>query len=71
MSEGHMSVEGVEALQTITNNISGAFSLENILGENHDHLEHPGLNGAPPRGWDEADVENPLVDGYCIECEGE
>lgn len=51
-----------------------AFSLENILGDNHEAIEHPTATGdvasAPPRGWDEEDTERPPVEGYCIECEG-
>lgn len=51
---------------------SGAFSLENILSENHEAVEEL---GSVPResatGWDEEEAEKPLVDGYCVECEGE
>jgi hypothetical protein len=46
------------------------FSLENILGENHDALEHPGTNGVSAAGWDEDTPENAAPEGYCIECEG-
>jgi hypothetical protein len=50
---------------------NGAFSLENILGENHDAVEHPGTTSAEKAvGWDEEEAEVPLADGYCVECEG-
>lgn len=50
---------------------SGAFSLENILSENHDAVEHPGTTASREAvGWDEEDAEVPLADGYCVECEG-
>ncbi|KAJ3572261.1 hypothetical protein NP233_g3203 [Leucocoprinus birnbaumii] len=49
------------------------FSLENILGDNHDAIEHPTVTGdvasTPAGGWDEEDAERPPVEGYCIECE--
>jgi hypothetical protein len=43
------------------------FSLENILGNDHDKLEHPDIR---PEGWDEEDVEQEVAHGYCVECEG-
>ncbi len=43
------------------------FSLENILSNDHDKLEHPDIR---PEGWDEEDVEREAAHGYCIECEG-
>ncbi|KAF9534128.1 hypothetical protein CPB83DRAFT_843724 [Crepidotus variabilis] len=51
--------------------VAGAFSLENILGDNHEALEHPGTNDAErdAKGWDEEEVETPLAEGYCVECE--
>lgn len=51
---------------------SGAFSLENILGENHDEIEKAPTDrpDAAAEGWDEEDTEKPLAEGYCIECEG-
>ncbi|KAF9450676.1 hypothetical protein P691DRAFT_664810 [Macrolepiota fuliginosa MF-IS2] len=49
------------------------FSLENILSNNHDAIEHPtgtsGVTSTPAEGWDEEDTEKPPVEGYCIECE--
>ena len=44
-----------------------AFSLENILGNDHDKLEHPDIR---PEGWDEEDAEQEAAHGYCVECEG-
>jgi hypothetical protein len=43
------------------------YSLENILGDDHDKLEHPHTK---PEGWDEEDTERDVAHGYCIECEG-
>ncbi|KAF9464797.1 hypothetical protein BDZ94DRAFT_1255278 [Collybia nuda] len=51
-----------------TLNIS-TFSLENILGENHDAVEHPGMKGAPASGWDEETPEVGALEGFCVECE--
>jgi hypothetical protein len=45
---------------------NGSFSLENILGENHDAV----ATTVAPTGWDEEDIERPLIEGYCVECEG-
>lgn len=50
---------------------STTFSLETILNDNHDVVEHPGTNGQPANGWDEEVPEGTLVEGFCIECEGE
>lgn len=52
------------------NATNGAFSLENILGENHDEVQYLTARATPATGWDEEDTERPLVEGYCIECEG-
>ena len=44
------------------------FSLENILGDNHDAVECPaGTNGVFRR---EETPEHTIVEGFCIECEG-
>ena len=43
------------------------FSLENILGDDHDKLEHPLIK---PEGWDEEDTVREVAHGYCVECEG-
>ncbi|KAF8638576.1 hypothetical protein AX17_002118 [Amanita inopinata Kibby_2008] len=51
------------------NPIARDFSLENILGENPDDIQHPKLNGASTTGWDEETTEKPALEGYCIECE--
>lgn len=53
-----------------TDGVNGAFSLENILGENHDAVQHLAARTTPATGWDEEDTERPLVEGYCVECEG-
>jgi hypothetical protein len=43
---------------------NGTFSLENILGENHD-----GVQDLATRE-EEEDIERPVIEGYCVECEG-
>ncbi|KAJ6616236.1 hypothetical protein B0H10DRAFT_1406666 [Mycena sp. CBHHK59/15] len=51
-------------------NMTPALSLSNILGENHESLEHPGINGVPVRRWDEEEAPaKPVEDGSCVECE--
>jgi hypothetical protein len=52
---------------TESQNDGPAFSLENILGNDHDKLEHPDVR---PEGWDEEDTERDVAHGYCVECEG-
>ena len=52
------------------NEASGAFSLENILGENHDAVQHLATNHVAPKDSDEEDIERPIIEGYCVECEG-
>jgi len=43
------------------------YSLENILGDDHEKLEHPDVR---PEGWDEEGAEREAAHGYCVECEG-
>ncbi|KAI6135203.1 hypothetical protein EDD17DRAFT_46258 [Pisolithus thermaeus] len=52
------------------------FSLENILGDNHDAVQHPRLkrreldaSSTAAEGWDEESVDRPNTEGYCVECE--
>lgn len=51
-----------------------AFSLQNILGDDHEHLEHPevqnGQENALAVGWDEEETSRPVAEGFCVECEG-
>jgi hypothetical protein len=67
--------EPVEEKPPVSNPIINVpdFSLENILGENHDAVEHPGTNGVSTTGWDDLEEtpENAIAEGFCIECEGE
>ncbi|KAI0722589.1 hypothetical protein C8Q76DRAFT_719284 [Earliella scabrosa] len=49
-----------------------AFSLENILGADHESVEHPtatkeALTGA--NGWDEETGQQHVAQGFCVECE--
>ncbi|KAG7097356.1 hypothetical protein E1B28_004707 [Marasmius oreades] len=49
-----------------------SFSLENILGNDHESIEHPGAvngSGSVASGWDEEQTKRPISDGYCVECE--
>ncbi|TFK99154.1 hypothetical protein BDV98DRAFT_511020 [Pterulicium gracile] len=50
-----------------------AFSLQNILGDDHEHLEHPevqnGQENALAVGWDEEETSRPVAEGFCVECE--
>jgi hypothetical protein len=57
-----------EPAETLSTN--GIFSLANILSENHESIEHPGVRDKPEGGWDEEPVENTAAEGFCIECEG-
>lgn len=59
---GEKSSNGIE---------NGHFSLENILGANHESLEHPGIEGAPASGWDEETPDTQAAEGFCVECEGD
>lgn len=52
------------------------FSLENILGNNHDAVERPeskrqelDASSTAAEGWDEETVDRPTTEGYCVECE--
>lgn len=47
---------------------NGAFSLENILGEHHENLEHPKFRKELLE--DSEPLENVAAEGFCIECEG-
>jgi hypothetical protein len=61
-----------QAEPTLTPQTNG-FSLENILGDNHESVEHHGAvtTDAPGEGWDEEVLEDAAVpEGFCVECEG-
>ena len=51
-----------------------AFSLENILGADHENIEHPAVPTdslhASAEGWDEEIGQGHIAQGFCIECEG-
>lgn len=42
------------------------FTLNNILGHEHDKIEN-----SHAEGWDEEGADKPPVEGYCVECEGQ
>ena len=49
------------------------FSLENILGQDHESIEHPSATDEPQtaaEGWDEEAAQEHAAQGFCIECEG-
>ncbi|KDQ64447.1 hypothetical protein JAAARDRAFT_28076 [Jaapia argillacea MUCL 33604] len=48
---------------------NGVFSLENILGGDHESLEHPTATDIPAEGWDEESTAKAVAQGYCVECE--
>ncbi|KAG6843722.1 hypothetical protein H0H87_009341 [Tephrocybe sp. NHM501043] len=60
----------VDVASKPTNPIA-AFTLETILSDNHEAVEHPGTlsNGISATGWDEEVAENHAAEGFCIECE--
>lgn len=75
----HTSSASIEATSSPaeSTNDKDTFTLENILGSNHDAVEHPRLkesdaDGAtnPAEGWDEESVSRPAAEGFCVECEG-
>ena len=75
LQEGMSEASSPPGLQLSTNGSSvnaanGTLSLEHILGENHDAIQHLTTGAALATGWDEEDTERPLVEGYCVECEG-
>ncbi|OCH95931.1 hypothetical protein OBBRIDRAFT_787776 [Obba rivulosa] len=45
-----------------------SFSLETILGDDHEQVEHPSAEEAP-EGWDEEDHQMDAAQGFCVECE--
>ncbi|KAH9854994.1 hypothetical protein C2E23DRAFT_883533 [Lenzites betulinus] len=48
------------------------FSLENILGADHENVEHPTASKealTPTGGWDEEPVQTKVAQGFCVECE--
>ena len=58
-----------------TNGESSAhtFSLENILGGDHENIEHPTASKealTPSGGWDEEAGQESVAQGFCVECEG-
>ncbi|KAG6910775.1 hypothetical protein DXG01_007662 [Tephrocybe rancida] len=60
----------IEDASKPTNPIT-TFTLETILSDNHETVEHPGTlsNGISVTGWDEEVPENTAAEGFCVECE--
>ncbi|KIP08323.1 hypothetical protein PHLGIDRAFT_35011 [Phlebiopsis gigantea 11061_1 CR5-6] len=46
-----------------------AFSLDTILSDKSETLEHPDFKDKPDGGWDEESTEHIAAEGFCIECE--
>jgi hypothetical protein len=73
MVEPQLAIPSPDKENNMANGQSN-FSLENILSDKHDVIEHPSATGdvatGPAEGWDEEDADKPPVEGYCIECEG-
>ena len=67
LSSALVEMASSEPSATASHSNGPTFSLENILGNDHDKLEHPDVK---PEGWDEEDTERELAHGYCVECEG-
>ena len=61
-------------LESATNGVNGftngTFSLEHILGDNHDAIATIPTSEKAATGWDEEETEKPVLEGYCVECEG-
>jgi hypothetical protein len=53
--------------------IPNVFSLENILGDGYEWIDHPEnpVSKESAVGWDEETMEGPPETGeFCVECEG-
>ncbi|KAH7923662.1 hypothetical protein BV22DRAFT_1036079 [Leucogyrophana mollusca] len=74
MAESDVSVAIDDGEKPTQSQSGSTFSLQNILGENHESLEHPGLKQQEldfpaGEGWDEEDANKPAAEGFCVECE--
>lgn len=67
MSSGSMETDGTLP-KSETN---GTFSIDTILNDDTETLEHPDFKDKPGGGWDEETKEGELPEGFCVECEGE
>ena len=70
MVAASLSSESSGSKEHLERGEDGAFSLENILGDDHESLKHPGVLDGPALGWDEESQEEPAPEGFCVECEG-
>jgi hypothetical protein len=74
----HMALESLPAITgngvlslASKNHSNDAFSLENILGENHESVQYLGSkDGLLLDDSDEDILDQTAPDGYCVECEG-
>ena len=66
-----MSATGSPATLNTVDQPKVSFTLENILGDGTESIEHPGAKDPPAAGWDEESAEKPVAEGFCIECEGQ
>ncbi|KAI0832775.1 hypothetical protein BC628DRAFT_1309430 [Trametes gibbosa] len=61
-----------EEAETKRESSGNTFSLENILGADHENIEHPTASKealTPAGGWDEETVQTRVAQGFCVECE--
>ena len=69
-----MALESAPSQDESVGTSKQAFSLENILGDNHENIEHPATatNEAAnvAGGWDEEAGQEHIALGFCVECEG-
>ncbi len=59
--------------QEVAGSSKHAFSLENILGTEHENVEHPTASKdvlTSASGWDEEAGLEHVASGFCVECEG-
>ena len=72
LAPSQMSESGTTPFPTTPLKPAAAFSLETILSDDHEAVEHPGRSDGQPAasGWDEETIETPVIEGYCVECEG-
>ena len=69
-----MALESAPSQDESVGTSKQAFSLENILGDNHENIEHPATatNEAAnvAGGWDEEAGQDNIALGFCVECGG-
>lgn len=65
-----MSSESIEDETKPSESIAPTvFSLNTILNDDSENLEHPDFKDKPEGGWDE-ETGAGAAEGFCVECEG-